>query len=222
MRRLGGLLSGAAPERIDLAAGDGGAVTSAPVVPGFPHGEVTIEVGGLHFAFDARCFFQAHRGLLGDLVRCVVGERAGGRVFDLYGGVGLFGLACARRGAAVTLVEADRVAARYARINARRNRLRDVDVVNRAVETWIEALPPDADGVIVDPPRAGLAPVVRRALLERPPRRLTYVSCHPAALARDLRELSRVFSFDSLALLDLFPQTGHMEAVAQLSRRDAV
>ena len=51
------------------------------------------------------------------------------------------------------------------------------------------------------------------------PRRLTYVSCHPAALGRDLREVSQVMDIESLVLLDLFPQTGHMEAVVQLTRR---
>jgi tRNA/tmRNA/rRNA uracil-C5-methylase (TrmA/RlmC/RlmD family) len=75
------------------------------------------------------------------------------------------------------------------------------------------------DRVIVDPPRDGLSAAVRKLLAERPPRRLTYVSCHPAALGRDLRELAAAFAIESLVLLDLFPQTGHMEAVVQLTRR---
>jgi 23S rRNA (uracil1939-C5)-methyltransferase len=53
-------------------------------------------------------------------------------------------------------------------------------------------------------------------LCARQPRRLTYVSCHPAALARDLKILSAAFSIEKLILIDLFPQTGHMEVVAQL------
>ena len=219
LRRVAKLLGDTPPARVDLAAGDGGEVVSAPVIAGFPHGEVTVSVGEVGLTFDARCFFQGHRGLLPELVDCVVGESTGYQAFDLYGGVGLFALACARRFEEVTVVEADRVAARFARINGRRNGRRNLKVVHQAVETWIVDLPPSSDLVIVDPPRAGLSAAVRAVLLERRPQRLTYVSCHPAAMARDLRELTVGFELESVALLDLFPQTGHMEAVAQLKGR---
>ena len=62
---------------------------------------------------------------------------------------------------------------------------------------------------------------MRRILLDRRPRRLTYVSCHAAALARDLRDLLQGYTLTSLALVDLFPQTGHMEAIVELVRRPA-
>jgi 23S rRNA (uracil1939-C5)-methyltransferase len=214
---------GAPPRRLDLAAGAAGepeAVTSAPVVPGLPHGEVTLGVGELAYAYDARCFFQAHRGLLPRLVETAVGPWTGeGEAFDLYAGVGLFALPLARRYGRVTAVEGDRIAARFARTNARRNRLRNVEVEPRALESWIGTLPAGVDRVVVDPPRAGLAPAVRAVLVERRPRRITYVSCHPATLARDLRGLLQVYALESLTLLDLFPQTGHMETVAQLALR---
>lgn len=74
--------------------------------------------------------------------------------------------------------------------------------------------------MLADPPRDGLSTAVRRELLLRPPRRLTYVSCHPAALARDLQTLNGVLRLERLTLLDLFPQTGEIEAVAQLARID--
>jgi tRNA/tmRNA/rRNA uracil-C5-methylase (TrmA/RlmC/RlmD family) len=89
--------------------------------------------------------------------------------------------------------------------------------VSQDVESWIPALPSGVDRVLVDPPRAGLSPRVRRALLEKRPRRLTYVSCHAATLARDLHHLSAAYRVESITLFDLFPQTGHMEAVAQLA-----
>ena len=93
-----------------------------------------------------------------------------------------------------------------------------MEVIGQAVESWIERLPEGADRVVVDPPRGGLSRVVRQFLLGRPPRRLTYVSCHAATLARDLRELGSVYRLRGLSLIDLFPQTGHLEVVAQLER----
>jgi 23S rRNA (uracil1939-C5)-methyltransferase len=217
--RLPRSLPDEAPERIDLAAGDGGAMTTAPVVRGLPHGEVSRRVGDLTLSYDARCFFQAHSGLLADLVARVVGEWEGEEAFDLYAGVGLFSVALASRYRKVVAVEGDRVAARYARKNARENRLRGLEVEARAVESWISGLPVDAARVVVDPPRAGLSALVRRVLRRQGAERLTYVSCHAAAMARDLKELGATYRLESVTLLDLFPQTGHMEAVAQLVRR---
>ncbi|HEV8630830.1 MAG TPA: methyltransferase, partial [Thermoanaerobaculia bacterium] len=206
------------PSRIDLLAGDGGAVTAAPLVGDLPHGEVSLTVGDLVYRLDARCFFQAHRSLVAKLVERAVGSWEGERAVDLYAGVGLFSLPLARRYRAVTAVEGERVAARYARGNAQRNKLANVEVVAQAVESWVRGLPAGTDRVVVDPPRGGLAAPVRRALLDKLPARVTYVSCHAATLARDLRELVDAYRLESLTLFDLFPQSGHMESVAQLAR----
>lgn len=213
-RRLGQV----PPKRLDLAAGEGGRIASAPPVEGLADGELELSVGPLTYAFDARCFFQAHRGLIGRLIETAVGEATGDLAFDLYAGVGLFSLALAGRYARVVAVEGDRQAARFARTNARRNRLARVEVVAQAVETWSKNLPEDAPRVVVDPPRSGLVSPILKALLRRPPRRLTYVSCHAATLARDLKELKASYRLEQLAFLDLFPQTGHLETVVQLVR----
>ena len=213
-------LSAPAPPRVDLAAGDGGAVAASPPSGGLAGGELTRRVGDFEYRYDARCFFQGHAELTAPLVARSVGEWRGEAAWDLYGGVGLFALPLARRYARVVLVEGDRVAVRYARKNARLARLPGLEAVGQAVESWIgKGLPDDADRVVVDPPRDGLPLVVRRLLVSRRPRRLTYVSCHPAALARDLKELTAVYEVESIVLIDLFPQTGHMETVVQMARR---
>lgn len=195
-------------------------MTAAPAVPGLDEGELRRRVAGFDYSYDARCFFQGHQGLLEALVERAVGEERGELAFDLYGGVGLFALPLAARYGRVVTVEADRIASRYAKRNARAARLGNVETVARSVDTWIgEALPADADRVLVDPPRQGLSAAVRAVLAERPPRRLTYVSCHAAALARDLVALGPGFAVESLVFVDLFPQTGHLETVVQLVRR---
>jgi 23S rRNA (uracil1939-C5)-methyltransferase len=206
--------------RIDLAAGDDGTIAASPASGGFAGGELRRRVAGDELAFDARCFFQGHAGLIEPLVARVVGEWEGDSAIDLYGGVGLFALSLARRYRSVTLVEGDRIAVRYARKNARLAHAGGLEVVGQAVESWVgRHLPDGAERVVVDPPRDGLALVVRRLLVARAPARLTYVSCHPAALARDLKELADAFVVESLTLVDLFPQTGHVEIVLQLVRR---
>ncbi|MFP3941698.1 MAG: class I SAM-dependent RNA methyltransferase, partial [Thermoanaerobaculia bacterium] len=209
------------PRRLDLAAGDRSTVTAAPVVEGLPHGAVSATVGDFTYAFDARSFFQAHRGLLERLVAAVLGvspDPAAETAYDLYCGVGLFALPLARRYRQVVAVDGDRVAVRYARRNARHNGLQNVLVEGVRVESWIQELPEGAARVVVDPPRSGLHRRVVQTLLERFPDRITYVSCHVATLARDLRHLTESYDVERVTLFDLFPQSGHMEAVVQLVR----
>ncbi|MEJ2086714.1 MAG: hypothetical protein P8Y44_13765 [Acidobacteriota bacterium] len=129
----------------------------------------------------------------------------------------LFSLPLAERYRRVIAVEGDRIAARYARQNAKRNKSTQLEVVSKAVESWIGSMPDAPDRVVVDPPRAGLAPRARQQILNKRPHRITYVSCHPAALARDLRTFLAEYRLDTITLLDMFPQTGHMEVVVQLS-----
>ncbi len=209
------------PSRVDLALGEDGTVAAAPAVGGFAGGELVRRVGEFDYHFDARCFFQAHASLTERLVEVVVGDARGETALDLYGGVGLFALPLARRYARVILVEGDRIAARFARRNAHAAGLAGIEVAARAVETWVATGLPDpgVDRVVVDPPRDGLPLVVRRLLAARPAQRLTYVSCHPAALARDLRDLRAAYDIESLVFADLFPQTGHLETIVQMVRR---
>lgn len=214
---LAQLLPQRPPRRLDLVAGDGGALSTAPVTPHLPHGALSMTVGEFTYELDARCFFQAHRQLLPRLVERVVGEWKGDSACDLFAGIGLFSLPLARRYTHVVAVEVDRVASRYARRNAQRYRLGRLRTVNSAVESWIAELPPNVDRLIVDPPRLGLSKRLRHQIRHLRPRRLTYASCHPAALARDLKDLVGLYSIERLTLMDMFPQTGHMEAVVQLT-----
>jgi 23S rRNA (uracil1939-C5)-methyltransferase len=204
------------PRRLDLAAGQGGRWTVAPVVEGLPRGPVELTVGEHTFRYDARAFFQSHRGLLPRLVEIAVGPWRGATAWDLYAGVGLFTLPLARHYRRVVAVESDPAAARYARMNARRNDLEAIKIVAKRAELALARLPRGCDRLLVDPPRTGLSRKVRQGLVELRPRRLTYVSCDPPTLARDLRQLIGAYRIESWALVDMFPQTGHMEAVVQL------
>ncbi len=208
----------APPRRLDLSWA-GGEIACAPAVEGLPTGPIRLALGDFQYSYDARCFFQGHPSLLAELVEVAVGSGTGASALDLYAGVGLFSLPLARRYRRVEAVESDRIAVRYLRSNARDNRAQNVEAVHGSAEKALERPAGEVDRVVVDPPRFGLSSAVRTGLLQLRPPALTYVSCQPATLARDLRALLPIYRLDALAFLDLFPQTAHLEAVVQLSVR---
>jgi len=212
----------AAAIEFQAVAGDDGVSLLPPLAEGDRHERVRT-VAGERYTFDAECFFQINHALLEPLVAAAVGGARGASAVDLYCGVGLFTLPLARRFARVHGVEGNAGAARYARRN-----LSDATLSNASIETapvgdWLlrraHTLAP-ADFVLLDPPRAGAAEAVEGILALRP-RRIAYVSCDPATLARDLRALADGgYALDSVAAFDMFPQTHHVETVARLSRAD--
>ena len=171
----------------------------------------------------ARAFFQANRFLVGPLMRHVVAQMTAGPVVDLYAGVGLFGLAAATTGTdEVTLVEGDPVSGADLEVNAKGVGGR-VRVERRSVEAFVGssrfrtiAAPTTT---VVDPPRTGLSKEVLRSLCEASPRRIIYVSCDPATLARDCRGfLSHGYDLTGLTVFDMFPNTAHVETVVVLDK----
>lgn len=165
----------------------------------------------------ARAFLQVNREAAERLHAAVlgaVGDADGRTVVDAYCGVGVYGRALARAGGRVTGIERDPEAVAAARERAPG----EFRVFEGAVEQRLgEALP--ADVVIVNPPRTGLHPQVSAQLAESGVGRLVYVSCDPATLARDLTRLEE-YRVASLRVLDLFPQTAHVETLAVLERTD--
>lgn len=164
----------------------------------------------------------APRSMADLLALCVLdGLALTGRetVLDAYAGVGTFAILAARRARRVIAVEEVPAAATDARHNARAAGLDNVIVQTRKAERFLPTLHEPVDAAVLDPPRAGCAPPVLEALLRLRPRRIVYASCDPATLARDLRVLTDRYALASVQLLDLFPQTFHLEAVAVLERR---
>ncbi len=164
-------------------------------------------------------FFQANRFLIDALVRLVTDGEAGEAAWDLYAGVGLFSLPLAAQFAEVTAVEAAASSVRDLRENLHGTKHRVVATetagfLRRAVEQ--KTVAPDL--VVVDPPRSGLGREVTAFLGKIRAPRITYVSCDPATLSRDLAALLESgYRLRKMHLVDLFPQTFHLESVAQLA-----
>ncbi|MDX6271283.1 MAG: rRNA (uracil1939-C5)-methyltransferase [Acidobacteriota bacterium] len=140
---------------------------------------------------------------------------------DLYCGVGLFTLPLARRFARVAAVEGNAAATGFARRNLAAAGLTNASVHTARVGEWLAAhapsLPP-VDFLLLDPPRAGAEPEALNGILLLRPRRIAYVSCDPATLARDLRALFDAgYTLDSIRAFDMFPQTHHVETVVHLT-----
>lgn len=170
-------------------------------------------------------FWQVHPGaaqaLLG-AVREALRPGPGDTLLDLYAGVGLFAGSLAAdlgpTGRAVA-VESDAAAMRDARRNL--HDLPTVTLVAERVERFLLGpdAPAGADLVVLDPPRSGAGARVVSAIVERVPRRVAYVACDPAALARDLRTFGEHgYGLAGLRTFDIFPMTHHVECVATVVR----
>lgn len=212
--------------RVFLTAGD----ESVIVTPGSGENSRAAEldalgtahqrIAGIDYSFGVRSFFQANRLLVEELVNVAIGDARGRLAVDLYAGAGLFALQLAGRFEQVYAVEGNRLAAGHGQANARANNTGNVRYEAISVEAWLKykaAAAGRPDLLLLDPPRAGAGAQVIERIASLAPPQITYVSCDPATLARDLRLLlNHHYRLTSLTALDLFPQTFHVETVARL------
>ncbi len=186
-------------------------------IPGAAAGSLDYPAAGYVFRVSHGSFFQTNRFLIDRLVECALEGAEGETAVDLYAGVGLFSLPLARRFRRVRAVESGGSAFRDLEYNAARAGL-PVQALRTSSEQFLGALSAPPDFVLADPPRAGLGKTVVGHLLRLRPARITIVSCDPATLARDLGTLvGGGYRLEGLTLVDLFPQTYHIESVARLA-----
>jgi 23S rRNA (uracil1939-C5)-methyltransferase len=176
---------------------------------------------GLRLAFRPTDFTQVNQGINRVLVSRAVrllDPRPGERVADLFCGLGNFSLPLASRGAAVIGFEASRELIERARHNAARNGLTAQFEVMNLFEPNLAPYAP-FDKLLIDPPREGAVEIVK-ALPAAWPRRIVYVSCDPATLARDAGVLvhARGFRLAAAGVVNMFPHTAHVESIALFER----
>jgi 23S rRNA (uracil1939-C5)-methyltransferase len=174
-------------------------------------------VGALHYQVSASAFFQVNRYLIPLLLEEVVAKRSGSIAWDLYAGVGLFAKALAERFDQVVAVESSPTSSIDLAHNLHGSNGKCV--TKDTLRFLQSARSPTPDLVVVDPPRAGLGAEICQRLAAARARQVVYVSCDPSTLARDLRTLQPSgYRPVALTLIDLFPQTFHLETVATLER----
>jgi 23S rRNA (uracil1939-C5)-methyltransferase len=186
--------------------------------------ELQFTVSGRDYSFSAKTFFQANAYMVGPLVEAAVGGVSGGLALDLYCGIGLFSLPLADRFETVIGVESTLESCAFAARNAGKAGLINVRFEHSRVRKFLSGMASELgrpDLVVVDPPRSGLKKSTLNKLISLEPRNVTYVSCNPSTLARDLRILLDAgYSIEKFTALDLFPQTHHVEAVVRLRGPD--
>lgn len=203
-------------KHLEVVAGENG-VSLAPAFAEFETTELELTILDERYSYNAEAFFQINPGLLAPLIEFSLHEVSGELAVDLYSGVGLFTLPLARRFKQVIGVESNPIATRFARRNLARAQLENVRVINAGVAEWFRGRTLETDFVLLDPPRAGAESSVIKGILDFAARRVTYVSCDPATLARDLKKLiAGGYAIESLRAFDLFPQTHHVETVVRL------
>ena len=183
--------------------------------------QIVEQVGGNSFKISPVSFWQSHKAAPVELTKAVLallGIKNGDNVCDLYSGVGLFAAAILKevgdRGF-VTLIESDKTAITDARkifLNKE-----NVKILQGLVAQQL-AVVKRADLILLDPPRTGAGEVVIQQMVKFRPRKIVYVACDPAALARDAKTLEESgYKLDHIQAFDLFPMTQHIECVAGFS-----
>ncbi|HVS32248.1 MAG TPA: TRAM domain-containing protein [Thermoanaerobaculia bacterium] len=178
--------------------------------------ELSITVDEFTWRLSTASFFQVNRHLLSTMLRLVSAHAA--RVeqrtlaLDLYAGVGFFTLPLAKLFDQVIAVEGSPESAKYTRINAPSN----VRILEKPVE---QARLPEADLIFLDPPRAGARKEVMAAAGQRARAMICHLSCDPVTFARDANRLiASGWRLRTLDLLDLFPNTHHVETLSSFER----
>ena len=191
--------------------------TSPEIAAAIGGNSLTYHAVGQQYRISGGSFFQTNRYLVNTLAQIVTANTSGRAALDLYAGAGLFTLPLARKFDQVLAVESSPHSFADLRLNVPAN----VKCIRATTERFLAEratkLAPDL--VVVNPPRAGLGEKTAAALGRMSVSRVTYVSCDPATLSRDLRQLLESgFRVEQAHLVDMFPQTFHMETVLHLAR----
>ena len=181
----------------------------------FGRDSLLYRAGGMQYQVSAGSFFQTNRYLVDTMISLATGGASGGYALDLYAGVGLFTLPLSQNFREVAAVEV----APFSYHDLQANCPSNVRGYRVPVDKFLAYLPDETrfDEIVSDPPRGGMGEKISLVLAGLKAPRITYVSCDPATFARDLKVLTGAgYRMEGLHLLDVFPQTFHIETVAHL------
>ena len=184
--------------------------------------EILEKIGDRNYLVRPESFFQVNTKTtkkLYETVKEALQPSMDDDVLDLYCGAGTIGLYIAPYVKYVYGVEIVKEAIISANKNKEINRTKNIKFYTGDTKTILHQLHLQANKVIVDPPRSGLDQKTKEYLLKLTPEKLIYVSCNPVTLARDIKDLSEKYQFQTVTFVDMFPNTEHVESVCILKRR---
>lgn len=193
----------------------------------FGDGYIEDYIGKFKFKISPRSFYQVNPVQTEKLYSKAVeyasltGEET---IFDLYCGIGTIGIFASDNVKKIygieTIKEAIEDAKENAKINAVNNSEFFVGDVEKVLPEFIKERNITADVIFIDPPRKGCDNTALETILHIEPKKIVYVSCNPASLARDLKTLEEKYKIEKLAICDMFPFTHHIETVTLLTLKN--
>ena len=220
-RDLAALVAFGQEHRMAIFLQPGGVDSVHPLWPADPQLSFSLPQWNLSFAFRPLDFIQVNAGLNGKMIRSaldLLDAQPGDRVLDLFCGLGNFTLPLAREVREVVGVEGEAGLVRRARENAERNGIANAQFhaadlgKDLSDQPWMRE---GFDRLLLDPPRSGADFVLTQLPLKQF-KRIVYVSCHPASLARDAGYLvnEKGWRLTAAGVMDMFPHTAHVESIA--------
>ena len=175
---------------------------------------LTESIGGLSLIYPYDGFFQTNIDMFEKILETIVAEVPdGGKLIDLYGGVGTIGLSAATKASEVVGVEINASSVDMAKENADRAGIQNYQALQTPAQHLDPKVLAGADCIIVDPPRAGLELRVVNEILTAAPKRIIYLSCNPVTQARDWQLLSGAYKTTGVTGYDMYPGTLHLESL---------
>ncbi|MBK8466540.1 MAG: class I SAM-dependent RNA methyltransferase [Chloracidobacterium sp.] len=205
--------------QIEAANGEDGSISTYSADMAEPTSELTFEFDGNNYVYSSETFFQANKSLIPALVEAALGDAIGEAAFDLYCGVGLFTIPMAKRFGTVVGVEESGKSVKFAKRNVYTSGQTNVRLASQSVAKFLmENQKKGLDFILIDPPRSGTEKQTIPKIARLKPAHISYVSCEPSILARDLSILIDAgYKIEKITALDMFPQTHHVETVVRLS-----
>jgi len=177
---------------------------------------LTAKINNRNLNYGLLSFFQVNENIFYQALEDIsnfVDEDS--QIVDFYSGVGTIGLGINKKIKSGVLVEVNPEAVKFAKENITKNKIKNFKAVCAQAEKALEYITKDKT-IIFDPVRAGLHPNIIKKVLEEKPGKIIYLSCDPATQARDLKQLSAIYSVKFFKLYNFFPRTPHIEALVVL------
>ncbi len=182
-------------------------------------------LGGINYRLSLISFFQINPYQTETLLKTVEEMLTGvtGTILDTYSGIGSIALYLAKNSTSSIIgIEENEVAVEDAKKSMERNGMKNCSFLTGTTEShlkYFEGLS-DTKAIILDPPRKGCSEEVLNSILKIKPEKIVYVSCNPSTLSRDLNKLCQIYEIKKVKIVDMFPQTVHMETVVLLEKRE--